>query len=57
LNILDATRQASDTGPRLLAIQSPSTVVATAGRVRFEYWPRPTAARSYPVIYTKQATA
>jgi hypothetical protein len=55
LNLLDPTRQASDTGPRLLAACSPSPVTATLGRLRYEYWPRPTAARSYPAIYNKQA--
>ena len=56
LNILDPTRQASDSGPRLLATASPSSVSATLGRLRYEYWPRPTAARSYPYSYFKQAS-
>lgn len=53
LNILDPTRQASDSGPRLLAQRPPSTYTATLGRPQYEYWPRPTAARSYPAFYNK----
>jgi hypothetical protein len=60
LNILDPTRQASDTGPRLLASFSPSTyaggqLASTLGQIRYEFWPRPTANRTYPAIYQKQA--
>lgn len=60
LNILDPTRQASDTGPRLLASYTPSTYVGTGlqpstlGNIRYEYWPRPTANRTYPAMYQKQ---
>lgn len=55
LNILDPTRQAGDTGPRLLAARSPSSHPSTLGRIQYEYWPRPSAARSYPFFYNKQA--
>lgn len=55
LNILDPTRQGSDSGPRLLAQRPPSTYLPTLGRVQYEYWPRPTAARSYPAFYNKMA--
>lgn len=55
LNILDPTRQGSDSGPRLLAQRPSSTYTATLGRVQYEYWPRPTAARSYPAFYNKLA--
>lgn len=55
LNILDPTRQASDSGPRLLAQRPPSTYTATLGRPQYEYWPAPTAARSYPAFYNKLA--
>jgi hypothetical protein len=55
LNILDPTRQGSDSGPRLLAQRPPSTYLPTIGRVQYEYWPRPTAARSYPAYYNKLA--
>lgn len=55
LNILDPTRQASDTGPRCLSATTPSTYVPTLGQPRYEYWPRPTANRSYPALYNKQA--
>jgi hypothetical protein len=59
LNILDPTRQASDTGPRLLASHSPSTYAggnqtSTLGQIRYEFWPRPTANRTYPALYQKQ---
>jgi len=57
INMLDPTRQSGDTGPRLLATASPSIVPATLGRMTYEYWPRPTAARSYPYYYFKQAQA
>lgn len=57
LNILDPTRQASDSGPRCLAEMSPSPVPATLGQIRYEYWPRPTAARSYPAYYNLQASS
>lgn len=59
LNVLDPTRQASDTGPRLLASYTPSTYAggtlpSTLGQMRYEYWPRPTANRTYPAMYQKQ---
>lgn len=59
LNILDPTRQASDTGPRLLASMTPSIYAggqlpSTLGQIRYEYWPRPTANRTYPAFYVKQ---
>ena len=57
LNILDPTRQASDTGPRCLSEMSPSPVPATLGQMRYEYWPRPTAQRSYPAYYNLQAAS
>jgi hypothetical protein len=54
LNLLDPTRQAGDTGPRLLATAMPSTATATLGRIQYEYWPRPTSARSFPYYYFKR---
>lgn len=54
LNLLDPTRQAGDSGPRLLSAKSPSTYAPTLGQVQYEYWPRPTAARSYPARYNRQ---
>lgn len=55
LNILDPVRQASDSGPRALAANAFSTFPATLGQVRYEYWPRPTAAKAFPAIYNRQA--
>lgn len=55
LNVLDPARTASDSGPRCLVAASPSTASATLGRIVYEYWPRPTADRSYPALYNKQA--
>lgn len=55
LNILDPVRQASDSGPRALAAHAFSTYVPTLGQVRYEYWPRPTAQKSFPALYNKQA--
>jgi hypothetical protein len=54
LNLLDPTRQAGDSGPRLLAARTPSAFPATLGRAQYEYWPRPSAARSYLALYNKQ---
>lgn len=53
LNVFDPTRQASDSGPRLLSAIFPSRATSTLGRPQYEYWPRPTAARSYPAHYNK----
>lgn len=56
LNILDPTRQVSDNGPRCLSARAGgSTYTPTLGQVQYEYWPKPTAARSYPALYNKQA--
>lgn len=55
LLILDPDRRTSDTGPRALVAASPSPYMPTLGRVRYEYWPRPTAARTYPALYNRQA--
>jgi hypothetical protein len=55
INIMDPTRSAGDSGPRCLIARAPSTYTPTLGRVQYEYWPRPTAARSYPALYNKQA--
>ena len=55
LSILDPDRRTSDSGPRALVAASPSPYLPTLGRIQYEYWPRPTAARSYPAMYNKQA--
>ncbi len=55
LNVFDPTRSVGDSGPRALIASSPSSLAATLGRARYTYWPRPSAARSYPALYNKQA--
>lgn len=57
LNLLDPTRMTSDAGPRSLAALSPSTVTATLGRMRYEYWPAPISPRTYPYWYVKTPEA
>lgn len=52
---LDPTRTAGDPGFRVLIARAYSTFPATLGRVQYETWPRPTAARSYPALYNRQA--
>lgn len=54
LSIMDPTRTVSDSGPRCLVAASPSPVESSLGRMRFEFWPRPTAARSYTCTYYKK---
>lgn len=56
INLLDPTWAVSDSGPRcLIARGGGSPYTSTLGRVQYQYWPRPTAARSYPAFYNKQA--
>lgn len=58
INVLDPTWSNGDTGPRcLVARGGGSTYAATLGAVQYRYWPRPTAARSYPALYNKQAAS
>lgn len=53
--IADPARQISDTGPRYLVAQKYSPATATLGQVRYEYWPSPTAAKTYPYLYIRKA--
>lgn len=55
LTQLDPDRSMSDSQPRALVAATPSTYTPTLGQIRYEWWPRPTAERSYPAYYTKQA--
>lgn len=57
LNLLDAARDSTDSGPRCLVARAPSTYTQTLGRLQYEYWPQPTSARSYPALYNKQAAS
>lgn len=51
LALTDIARTNSDSGPRALVSRTYSTATATLGQVRYEFWPYPTAARSYPYLY------
>lgn len=56
VNVLDPTWSVSDASPRCLVLRGGgSTYVPTLGAVQYQYWPRPTTARSYPAIYNKLA--
>jgi len=46
LNLLDPTRTALDSVPRLLGARKLSPFPGTLGQVQYEYWPTPTAAGS-----------
>lgn len=50
----DPARTSSDGTARALIAISPSTYPPTLGQARYEWWPRPTAARTYRALYTKQ---
>lgn len=54
---IDPNRMFSGTIQRALAVATPSTYTPTLGRIRYEWWPRPTGVRSFPAIYVKQGTA
>lgn len=57
INLMDPTWSVSDTGPRaLIARGGGSTYTPTLGAIQYQYWPRPTADRSYPVLYNKLAS-
>lgn len=53
--IADPGRTVSDVGPRYLIAQKYSPALNTLGQVRYEYWPAPTAERSYPYLYIRRA--
>lgn len=53
--VADPARFFSDSGPRYLVAATYSPATATAGRVRYEYWPSPTAAKTYPYLYYRKA--
>lgn len=42
-------------GARYLVAQKYSPATATLGQVRYEYWPAPTTARTYPYLYVRKA--
>lgn len=49
--LADPGRVFSDQGPRYLIAQAYSA----GGQVRYEYWPSPTSARTYPFLYIRRA--
>lgn len=51
LGRLDPTRTSSDANPRALISRSLSTRAATLGQVQYEWWPYPTAAKTFPCFY------
>lgn len=51
LDLLDPTRQSSDTSARLLVARRPSTYPPTVGQMQYEYWPMPTAAGALQYYY------
>lgn len=56
INLMDPTWSVTDTGPRaLIARGGGSTYIPTLGAIQYQYWPRPNANRSFPVLYNKQA--
>lgn len=55
--VADPGRQTGNDVARYLVAQAYSPATATLGRVRYEYWPSPTAARTYPYLYIKRAYA
>jgi hypothetical protein len=46
----------SDSNPRYLVARKYSSATATAGQVQYEFWPAPTSARTYPILYLTRAT-
>lgn len=57
LTRLDPTRTASDANPRALVATTLSTAPATLGRMRYEWWPSPTAAKAFPTLYRQSPQA
>lgn len=56
--LADPGRVISDLGPRFLIARSYATATnGTFGQVRYEYWPAPTAFRTYPFLYIRRAEA
>jgi hypothetical protein len=51
LDWIDPHRTSSGDPSRVLVPRGISAVPAYAGRVLYEWWPQPTAARSYPALY------
>lgn len=52
LNAMDPHRTSTGDPQRLLVARGVSTITPTLGRMLYEWWPAPTAARTYPALYT-----
>jgi hypothetical protein len=57
INILDPTRQAAASTPRLLASLALSEYDNTLGRAQYEYWPKPDTAGAFQYYYRLRPTA
>jgi hypothetical protein len=53
--VADPGHLISDQNPRYLVARNYSPATATLGQVRYEYWPAPTAAKTYPFLYIRKA--
>ncbi len=54
LMAIDPTRTSSNATARALASVTVSPVPATRGQMRYEWWPAPTTAQSYPAFYRQR---
>lgn len=54
LNAMDPHRTAAGDPARALFSKGVSAATPTLGRVLYEWWPQPTAARTYPALYRKR---
>ena len=52
--VADPGRIISDLGPRFLIAADYATDTTHLGQVRYEYWPKPTAFRTYPYLYLRR---
>lgn len=56
LNAQDPYRTATGDPARALVAKRNSALAASLGRALYEWWPYPTAARTYPALYVKRPT-
>jgi hypothetical protein len=53
----DPHRSNTDSTPRALVARDVSTVTATLGQLRYEWWPHPTSAATFPYLYIARPAA